>query len=48
MAAARAWAAAAIQLGSEVQVCDGDDRLVFHSRNGQTIHWEGFWEAVGN
>jgi hypothetical protein len=36
----------AIAQKKEVRVCEGGDRLVFHSQDGKTTYGEGFWEAT--
>jgi len=38
---------AAVLLKREVRICDGGDKLVFHSKDGSVIHGERFWGPLG-
>jgi hypothetical protein len=46
VAEAKVRADIAIAKGHEVRICNLGDLLVFHSKDGQTVHGDGFWEKA--
>jgi hypothetical protein len=35
----------AVSQKREVRICDGGDMLVFHSKNGEILYGQDFWQA---
>ena len=36
----------AVMKRKEVRICDGGDKLVFHSQDGKILYGDGFWDVV--